>query len=316
MFKRMKRALHLSEIVDICISENVSPSEVCKQVPSRVMEDVVFVVDSKKVDMHDMTTDDHGIYGKHSSPSQKFWVLFSEKDKVSSIQTNVHEEPEGEEYLLRRYYSWHQTKGIKRTVMKVQKQGETMQYVIIQYRVSKDIVKPTCSSDTGFGRSETYIRTKPSVLQKVKHLSHESPKVIIATLSKEAGGPIHAKSASAIPRDRRQIYNALAKVDRFKSKNTGPNKVPRFDKLLTMMAQGTFVQDVSFHVKKRGAHSQTFPNTFATTKNSIRWIRTFCSGQCPESQVNIDMTYNVGPYFLTSLTFGHPMFVYKSNRIK
>ena len=51
--------------------------------------------------------------------------------------------------------------------------------------------------------------------------------------------------------------------------------------------------------------------TETMTETQLKWMKTFCSAKKPKSQVGIDMTYNVGPYYVTVLTFPHPMFVYR-----
>lgn len=110
------------------------------------------------------------------------------------------------------------------------------------------------------------------------------------------------------------MYNVLKKVPgKLKNRNTGSNKVPEFEKLLSQMQMSNFVKDVSFTVKSKKGEPQTFPNTFAMTVAQLKWIKTFCTGKKPKSKVAIDMTYNVGAYYVTALMFPHAMFVYREN---
>ena len=85
-------------------------------------------------------------------------------------------------------------------------------------------------------------------------------------------------------------------------------------KLYTMLKCGSFVQDVS--VKKRPESQLSFARTFAVTETCIHWVKSFCSTENPKTVMEIDMTYKMGPYFTTPMTFAHPMFVYKNNRDK
>ena len=266
------------------------------------MADAVFVVDTRHADIRDVTTDGHN-YQKHSCPRKPFWVVW-DKNEISSISTDSVKG--SDEYLLYRHYSWK--KGITRTILKVKNDGQLRPYVIIQYKVEGTLL---AISESEKGKYN-YIRTKPSVLEKMRSLAHEAPKDIISKIAEENGGAVNARSVNEVPQDRRQVYNALARSDvqRFKTRNTGPRKVPEFGKLITSMSQGSFIKDMSFSVKE--SDSRAYPTTFGLTRNGVRWMQNFCSGKGPVAQVYIDMTYNVGPYYVTCMTFANPLFVYKT----
>ena len=69
VFRRGKRGLNISEILEACVGEKVPSSRICHTVPRAVRENVVFVIDIKNsVDHRDLTADDNGGYKKHSSP--------------------------------------------------------------------------------------------------------------------------------------------------------------------------------------------------------------------------------------------------------
>ena len=54
--------------------------------------------------------------------------------------------------------------------------------------------------------------------------------------------------------------------------------------------------------------TRTAPNTFAAKDVHLEWLKCYCSGTNPKSQCGIDMTYNCGPLYLTTVTFPQPMF--------
>ena len=60
----------------------------------------------------------------------------------------------------------------------------------------------------------------------------------------------------------------------------------------------------------------TSPNTFAAKDLHIEWLKFLCSGISIKSQCGIDLTSNCGPFYLTTLTFPHPMFTYRDVRDK
>ena len=312
----------MEEILDICVWNKVSKDQVCSQVPRRVMQSAIFVVDLEKVDIRDVTVDDVGMYETHSSPSQKVWVLdrepdSAEEDELESSRPYTLQKrnasEDADEFVVRRYYSW-QSSGLKRTIVKVFHKKAPLRNAIIQYKFDKKHKSMPRASGHGNNKAkESYYRTKPSVLSKIRDMGRQQkrPKEIVEDIQSEAGGAIGVNSPSEIPRDRRQVYNLLHRVPfRLKSRNTGKPKTPEFAKLLSIMHTSKFLRDVSFHVKSEKEHKTT-PNTFACTDYQLHWMKTFCKGSQPKAQVGIDMTYNVGPYFLTALTFGHPMFVQK-----
>lgn len=59
------------------------------------------------------------------------------------------------------------------------------------------------------------------------------------------------------------------------------------------------------------------PVLFAATDYTIGWMKRFCQvGSNPSAVAGIDMTYKLGPFYVTTVTLPNPMFVYKNNRNK
>ena len=125
----------MKEIPDICLSEDVPEECVCQRVPTGITKSAVFVVNLEAVDDKDLTTDDCGIYGSHSSPSEEVNVVLDIHGKVSNFVTVRGTGAEernlsrlgGERVCVRRHYSWHsQTKDYKRLIVKVVHGGELL----------------------------------------------------------------------------------------------------------------------------------------------------------------------------------------------
>ena len=56
--------------------------------------------------------------------------------------------------------------------------------------------------------TECYIRTKPSVISKIKqYVVGNSPKHVVSKVQADAGGVVHFKSAIDIPRNIKQVNN-------------------------------------------------------------------------------------------------------------
>ena len=135
----------MKEILDICLSEDVPEECICQRVPTGITKSAVSVVNLEAVDDKDLTTDDCGIYGSRSSPSEEVDVVLHVHGKVSNFVTVRGTGAEernlsrlgGERVCVRRHYSWQsQTKDYKRLIVKVVHGGELLRYAIVQYHCS------------------------------------------------------------------------------------------------------------------------------------------------------------------------------------
>ena len=143
-----------------------------------------------------------------------------------------------------------------------------------------------------------------------------SAKKIISHIQEETGGVVSISSPSNIPRDRQQVYNQLRRVEgKKKSRSTGPAKPPDITKLLSLQQPGRFIRDVSMGARSdNNGEIRAAVGTFAATNYSVGWIKRFCHPRShPAAVAGVDMTYQLGPFYLTTVTFPNPMFVYKNN---
>lgn len=164
-------------------------------------------------------------------------------------------------------------------------------------------------------KNKLYVRTKPSVIEREKSLLHnQPPKKVIDLIDEENGGLLSVHSSSDGPRDRRQLYNIKHKQsNKNRSRNTGPVTTPDFTQLIAEMDNGKFIKNIDFSFRSK--QGRIHPNTFAMTENCVTWIKMFCSPfSSVKSQLGIDMTYKVGPFYTTCLSFPHPHFVHKDNK--
>ena len=68
---------------------------------------------------------------------------------------------------------------------------------------------------------------------------------------------------------------------------------------------------------KRDGGKRATVSTFAATDYTLEWIKRYCQfGSNSAAVAGIDMTYKLGPFYLTTETLPNPMFVYKSNKNK
>lgn len=316
VFKVSQKGLSTKEVIDICIAGNFDTKKVCRKVAHGVTESAIFIVDLNIVNEGDLTTDGNGVYARHSCPTEVVRVDFSSESRIKRVSKRKKgKNPEGSHiFSVKRHYSWHASSDeFCRIITKVHdhRKGELGRYAVIQYKVTEEAEKLFSRKAHGNVKhhKEAFFRTKPSVLPRIKQYAEENPaKHVITKVQQDAGGVSNVKSVSNIPRNRKQVYNQASKIEnRICSRSTGPQKAADFTKLVTQLQTSDFVKDVSFGLRHG---KDTSPNTFAAKDLHIEWLKSFCSGTSPKSQCGIDMTYNCGPFYLTTLTFPHPMFVY------
>ncbi|KXJ18326.1 High affinity nerve growth factor receptor, partial [Exaiptasia diaphana] len=328
VLRYINHGLSLKEIIKICVKGNVPKEKICTAVPTMVQKSAVYVVDLSSVQILDLAVDDCGAYGNHSSPSVVVEVDVDDDGNLGSAVRNVYKnevqqslrQAKVRQFTVKRQYSWHKlSKDYKRVIIKVEENNTILPLAIIQYIIkTRDPSKLFEKAHGGSTRnSSPYIRTKPSVLEKIRSLGHNQakPKEIISEIERQAGDVRCMSSPSSIPRDRNQVYHQVRNIPgRVKSRSTGPSAAPNFPKLLSLQYSGSFVKNINLGVgvDKNGA-KRAAPNTFAATDTCLQWLRRFCSGSSPKAVAGVDMTYKLGPFYLTTITFPNPMFVFKSN---
>lgn len=114
VYKRSKTGITSQEILDICIDGNVPEDKVCASVPAGITESGIFLVDLQPVGYKDLTVDDNGVYGAHSSPSEDYQVFFDDQGKVDTVtridkndeETKREIETSRSHFIIKRQYSW------------------------------------------------------------------------------------------------------------------------------------------------------------------------------------------------------------------
>lgn len=328
-FKKMPK---LKQKIDICVGGAIDANLVCNSVPPGVTQNAVYVIDMQAVEAEDLTTDGF-IYDEHACPKENI-VLEMKDGNILNFQRNAAAAAVNGslshthmQVLHRKQYSYIRRSDfvLQRCVTKFENEnGSTTGYAIVAYKVSGS--EELCNTELGKQMirrnhknqkksKETYMRTKPSVLSKIKQLgSYMRPKEIVTAIENEAGGPIELSSPSDIPRNRMQVCNKLRQIpNRPKARNTGRDKAPDYTKLVALVQAGDFVRDFSFHRNEK--KDSTIPRVFATTECNLRWIKKFCS---PSSKTavpaGIDMTYKCGPFYVTTVTVEHPLFIYRDRQ--
>ena len=216
VYARRKKGLDVKEIISICIMNPPAEHKVCAKGVPPFSRNSVYVVDLSVIDERDITCDDSGTYSKHSSPSAVVQVQVSDgkiidghvlsRKKVSVDDIVLKKE---HVYHVKRNYSEKEDRGIgkvHRIISRVNVKGKTARYAVVQYvgGAGNSIQAHGNAKD----RSQQFIRTKPSILNRERELAmHSAPKKVVSAIDEEAGGPCMLASPSDAPRNRQQVYN-------------------------------------------------------------------------------------------------------------
>ena len=248
-----------------------------KTVPAGCDDNISFVVDKNETDISDITSDGTGKYRRPS---------YSRSDIEIGDEKYT---------LVRKYYAHKDTPGFKRTIYVLEKCQEPLQYVIIRYewvgQKSSLIIKPHGNAKNP-DSAQPYLKTKNSVLKKLKEASSQERKPankMINDLYQVQGGSEGISSFSDVPRDAKQVYRH------------GPPKqqVSDFSLLLRANLMDEFVHSVEF--------VQGNPRVFLCSPEQAADVLHFC---CKGNAVlNVDPTYELGPFLVTPTSYRHPMFV-------
>ena len=322
----------MEDLAKICIGSVIADEFILKVVPQNIFEDAVFVIDTNVVSDKDISTDGI-IYDEHSVPSELINVFFDNKGLITNIaRGNKRDLPhigEKKVFKVKRHYSKVNANGhiLQRSIYRFYDVlANTLQrFVVVKYTVDRHFkTRKSKLKSNPFKRPhgnckdsrESYVRTNPSVLDKITYLGQSKrPKQIISEIEKDVGGVYGADFPSQLPRNNMQIYNKLKQIpERPKARNTGKTKIPDYSKLFAMTVSGDFVKNASIHPRRKSdGQVESIVRSFCATNLMIKWLKLFCSPlRKIVTPTAFDMTYKCGPFYVTSMVFQHPMFVIKN----
>lgn len=173
-----------------------------------------------------------------------------------------------------------------------------MNRAIVQYHYIGDehaiLVGPHGNSK----KSQSYVRTMPSTLQKLTDVSKKlTPKPTVHAVSSHAGGVLGASSAGSLPRNDRQVKDIRRNM-----------KAQSNDPLLSVMmmckeSMKHFVRTVT------GAPDyMVFLSLDRTLDNIVR----FCTTPMLPTVLTFDPTFSLGQFEVTVTTYKHPLLVFRN----
>lgn len=151
---------------------------------------------------------------------------------------------------------------------------------------------------------ESYIRTMPSVIRKLKQEAKTStPKRVLQFVSCEAGGILQATSAGALPRNRQQVKDA---------KRKGTNK-QEFDPLYSVMHMCKASEGKGSDSFIRMVNAAPYPMMVVALDYTLNDLVRFCTSPEKFGILGVDPTFNLGEFDVTVTTYRHLLLQSRDN---
>ncbi|XP_032243037.2 uncharacterized protein LOC5517165 [Nematostella vectensis] len=160
VFTRHDRGISLQTTMEICVGNKFDPRYVCDRPPVEINECATFIIDLTKIENKTLGSD--ADFGRHSSPSRFITARFDSDGSVIDM-TTLKSSADAElppaagyvNYRLKRQYSWHRwRKGFTRILTRVEKDGKSNRYGVLQYKVPPEEIIVQNGMELSKGRNE------------------------------------------------------------------------------------------------------------------------------------------------------------------
>ena len=178
---------------------------------------------------------------------------------------------------------------------------EDKSIILIQYLFDGEehAVTPQTHGNCRQTQATGYVRTKPSVLERIKDISENCwPKGTVHQVSEENGGYLQATSASDLPRNRDQAKNCRSRNPKPSSKSLDSLSILLQECKRQQMSTGQdpFIRDVTGAPELRCVLKFTW---------QLDETEKFCTNPRKFSVFSADPTFNLGRFNLTVTTYRH-----------
>ena len=183
--------------------------------------------------------------------------------------------------------------------------NDTLNLALLQYTFKDKEHKIKVAPHGNSVKSESYVRTMPSVMEKLKCASStNTAKHAIALVENTTGSVTTALSAAGIPRGRQQVDDIRKKL--FKTDSD-----PLFS-LMTMCKEGESSKSPDAFVRiVTGAPYPMMVLAFDWVLNDL--VRFCASSSTTLSPLGIDPTFNLGSFDVTVTTYRHLLLTKQGN---
>jgi hypothetical protein len=264
--------------------------DVCSKQPIGVVTSSTFFVDLSKLEHRaDIRSDDLGVWINKGVRSTYSRILFDD-DKIKKI-VKMPSKPSvmsPSVYRLKRSYWVHaEDHSFQRRLIELEDyKGNVHNVCILQY------IHPTEARI----HSKNYIRTKQSVLQKIRNEATGSkPTETFDKIYEECGGIMGVQSLGSLPKNKKQVSNLKSAIKSTCDVN---------DPLFTLMEQ---CKNEESKVNPFIRNVQGAPDAMCVLANEkqLNDLRRFCCDPNEFSVLGVDPTFNLGDFSVTVTTYRH-----------
>ena len=183
----------------------------------------------------------------------------------------------------------------------------------MQYLFDKGIEVPIVLPPHGNAKHQVvpYHRTQKSTIEKLKQTGGK-PKWVVASVHDDAGGSVGAKSASELPRDRRQVYNVRQFSGDKASQSCSHARPDPFFDVVKQCKEDNLPGGRRF---VRSVNIDSSPSCVFTLDIQLSDLARFCTNPGAFCVLGIDPTFNLGKFYVTITTYTYLHIVNKVTNI-
>ena len=150
--------------------------------------------------------------------------------------------------------------------------------------------------------STSHRRTQSSTLKMIKE-SKAKPKIVVSEVCKEMGGSIEAGSASELPRNRRQVYNARQQSSTSSATDSTASGSTRSDPIFELIKQCK--EDMLPNGRKfvRSVSIDPTPSCILASESQLKDLKRFCTDPAESCVLGVDSTFDLGKFYVTITTY-------------
>ena len=256
---------------------------------------MTFVLDTSCLDHpNDFKADDNGSF-RHHGINQEF-IELNDDGEVTRIDATKTLQP-GQYKLCRTYWVHSSTKAYKRRVVTLQDHvGEVWPVILLQYsnsgRIEDVKVEPHKNAKQ---TRQPYYATATSTKQRITEKAKSSlgPSSIFDKLYEEGGGVMKNQSFASVPRGISQVKYQRTKLREQHAKDTLAELIEK-----CKASKGEFLHSLQVSPEVR---------VVLATKAQVADVVKYCCNPQEYSIFGIDVTYDIGPFFVTTTTYRHLM---------
>lgn len=299
IYKASAPFLPSSEVCDIILNPG---EKICTKIPLGCRRNATFILDTTCLDhADDFKADDNGSFRHHGTKFE--FIEMDDDGEVTRIDKPVNLTP-GQYKLSRTYWVHSSTKTFKRrTVTLEDHEAKVWPVIVLQYSntgTEEDVkLEPHRNSKKC---CQPYYATATSTKQRIEEKAKSSlgPSSIFDELYEDGGGMLESSSFASLPRGISQIKYERTKLRRQHSKDTLAELIE-----LCKQSNGKFLHSLQVSPDVR---------LVLATKAQIADLVKFCCNPENFSVFGIDVTYNIGNFYVTTTTYRHLMLLDKESR--